>query len=118
MSRNPPFKRPSVQLALVALLFAGPLLAALWLYYGADSLRPAGRTHGRNRRVGAVPRQAEVDALERRTGDAGSPDCGIGTSTHELFHHGVVTVEHGQHPLREGARERTGAARDQRPDGR
>lgn len=40
-------KRPSTQFALLALLFAGPLVAAFWLYYGAESLRPSGRTnHG------------------------------------------------------------------------
>jgi hypothetical protein len=40
-------KRPSVQFTLLALLFAGPLLTAFWLYYGAESLQPAGRTnHG------------------------------------------------------------------------
>lgn len=47
MSRVSFFKRPSVQFALLALLFAGPLLVALWLYYGAESLQPSGRTnHG------------------------------------------------------------------------
>lgn len=40
-------KRPSAQLALLAILFAGPLLVAFWLYYGAESLQPSGRTnHG------------------------------------------------------------------------
>lgn len=39
--------RPSAQFALLALLFAGPLIAAFWLYYGAESLQPSGRTnHG------------------------------------------------------------------------
>jgi len=40
-------ERPTVQLTLIALLFAGPLIVAFWLYFGAESLRPAGRTnHG------------------------------------------------------------------------
>jgi hypothetical protein len=40
-------ERPSVQFALLALLFAGPLVVAFWLYYGAESLQPSGRTnHG------------------------------------------------------------------------
>jgi hypothetical protein len=40
-------KRPSAQFALLAILFAGPLIAAFWLYYGAESLQPSGRTnHG------------------------------------------------------------------------
>lgn len=39
--------RPALQLALIALLFAGPLVIAFWLYYGAESLQPTGRTnHG------------------------------------------------------------------------
>lgn len=40
-------KRPSAQFTLLAFLFAGPLIAAFWLYYGAESLQPSGRTnHG------------------------------------------------------------------------
>lgn len=36
-----------LQIVLVALVFALPLLAAVWLYYGSDTLQPAGRTnHG------------------------------------------------------------------------
>jgi len=43
----PFLKRPSLPIVLLALLFAGPLIGAFWLYYGAESLRPAGRTnHG------------------------------------------------------------------------
>lgn len=47
MNRPSRPKRPSIQLALIALLFAGPLIVAFWLYYGAESLHPSGRTnHG------------------------------------------------------------------------
>lgn len=36
-----------LQLALIAAVFIGPLLAAAWLYFGAASLQPAGRAnHG------------------------------------------------------------------------
>lgn len=47
MSRRPVLKHPSIQISLVALLFAGPLVVAWWLYYMEPSLQPAGRTnHG------------------------------------------------------------------------
>lgn len=39
--------RPWLQIALLAVLFAGPLIGAAWLYYGGEALRPSGGTnHG------------------------------------------------------------------------
>ena len=36
-----------LQLALIALVFFGPLILAAWLYFGGEGLRPGGRTnHG------------------------------------------------------------------------
>lgn len=44
-SRKKPGGR--LQILLVALVFALPLVAAVWLYYGDDALRPTGRSnHG------------------------------------------------------------------------
>lgn len=47
MSARAFLRRPSVQLGILALLFAGPLLVSFWLYYGGHALQPAARTnHG------------------------------------------------------------------------
>lgn len=45
--RATPHVRARLKLALVALLFLGPLALAAWLYYAGDSLQPSQRTnHG------------------------------------------------------------------------
>ena len=48
MSSNPDRKPGGrLQIVLVAIVFILPLLGAIWLYYGGNALKPAGRTnHG------------------------------------------------------------------------
>lgn len=47
MNRGPSQKRSRLQLALIAVVFLGPLVAAAWLYNQGESHTPSGRTnHG------------------------------------------------------------------------
>jgi cytochrome oxidase Cu insertion factor (SCO1/SenC/PrrC family) len=47
MSQGPSQKRSRLQLALIAVVFLGPLVVAAWLYNQGDSHAPSGRTnHG------------------------------------------------------------------------